>query len=196
MFGSSIGNIFKITTWGESHGKAVGVVVDGCPAGLLLSEEDIQIFLNRRKPGQSPYATPRNEADEVEIVSGVFEGKTTGTPISMLVWNKSARSSDYSEIAKYYRPGHADYTFDEKYGFRDYRGGGRSSARETIARVAAGAIASKFLSSFGIKLQAYTRSIGPITINESNKDFSEIYKNPLNMPDAEAASKAEILLKE
>ena len=196
MFGSSIGNIFKITTWGESHGKAVGVVVDGCPADLLLSEEDIQIFLNRRKPGQSPYATPRNEADEVEIVSGVFEGKTTGTPISMLVWNKSARSSDYSEIAKYYRPGHADYTFDEKYGFRDYRGGGRSSARETIARVAAGAIASKFLSSFGIKLQAYTRSIGPITINESNKDFSEIYKNPLNMPDAEAASKAEILLKE
>ena len=196
MFGSSIGNVFKITTWGESHGKAVGVVVDGCPAGLPLSEEDIQIFLNRRKPGQSPYATPRNEVDEVEILSGVFEGKTTGTPISMLVWNKSARSSDYSEIAGYYRPGHADFTFDQKYGFRDYRGGGRSSARETIARVAAGAVASKFLTSLGIKLQAYTRSIGPITINEAAKDLSEIYQNPLNMPDAEAAAKAEALLKE
>lgn len=196
MFGSSIGNIFKITTWGESHGKAVGVVVDGCPAGLPLSEEDIQIFLNRRKPGQSPYATPRNEADKVEILSGIFEGKTTGTPISMLVWNTSARSSDYSEIAKYYRPGHADYTFEQKYGFRDYRGGGRSSARETVARVAAGAIASKFLNSLGIKLQAYTRSIGPVSIDETAKDFSEIYKNPLNMPDREAAAKAEALLKE
>lgn len=196
MFGSSIGNIFKITTWGESHGKAVGVVVDGCPAGLPLSEEDIQIFLNRRKPGQSPYATPRNEADEVEILSGIFDGKTTGTPISMLVWNTSARSSDYSEIAKYYRPGHADYTFEQKYGFRDYRGGGRSSARETIARVAAGAIASKFLNSLGINLQAYTRSIGPVSIDETAKDFSEIYKNPLNMPDKEAAVRAEALLKE
>lgn len=196
MFGSSIGNIFKVTTWGESHGKAVGVVVDGCPAGLPLADEDIQIFLNRRKPGQSPYSTPRNEADQVEILSGIFEGKTTGTPISMLVWNKTARSSDYSEIAGYYRPVHADYTFDEKYGFRDYRGGGRSSGRETIGRVAAGAIASKFLNSLGIKLQAYTHSIGPIIIDEMNKDFSEIYNNPLNMPDAAAALKAEALLKE
>ena len=192
MFGSSIGNIFKITTWGESHGKAVGVVVDGCPAGLALSEEDIQIFLNRRKPGQSPYSTPRNEADQVEILSGIFEGKTTGTPISMLVWNKTARSADYSEIAGYYRPGHADYTFDEKYGFRDYRGGGRSSGRETIARVAAGAIASKFLKTLGISLQAYTYSIGPVQIKK--KDFSEIYSNPLNMPDMEAAAEAEQLL--
>lgn len=196
MFGSSIGNIFKITTWGESHGKAVGVVVDGCPAGLPLSEEDIQIFLNRRKPGQSPYSTPRNEADQVEILSGIFEGKTTGTPISMLVWNKTARSADYSEIASYYRPGHADYTFDEKYGFRDYRGGGRSSGRETIGRVAAGAIASKFLNTLGIQLQAYTRSIGPVVIDEINKDFFEMYQNPLNMPDREAAEKAEALLKE
>jgi chorismate synthase len=196
MFGSSIGNIFKITTWGESHGKAVGVVVDGCPAGLPLSEEEIQVFLNRRKPGQSPYATPRNEADQVEILSGIFEGKTTGTPISMMVWNKTARSSDYSEIASYYRPGHADYTFDEKFGFRDYRGGGRSSGRETIGRVAAGAIASKFLSSLGIQVRAYTRSIGPVLIDETHKDFSEIYKNPLNMPDAEAALRAEQLLKE
>lgn len=196
MFGSSIGHIFKITTWGESHGKAVGVVVDGCPAGLPLSEEDIQIFLNRRKPGQSPYSTPRNEADQVEIFSGIFEGKTTGTPISMLVWNKTARSADYSEIASYYRPGHADYTFDEKYGFRDYRGGGRSSGRETIGRVAAGAIASKFLATLGIKLQAYTRSIGPVIIDESHKDFAEIYNNPLNMPDKNAALQAELLLQE
>lgn len=196
MFGSSIGNIFKVTTWGESHGKAVGVVVDGCPSGLPLTEEDIQIFLNRRKPGQSPYSTPRNEADQIEILSGIFEKKTTGTPISMLVWNKTARSSDYSEIAGYYRPGHADYTFDEKFGFRDYRGGGRSSGRETIGRVAAGAIASKFLDSLGIKLQAYTHSIGPIMIDEANKDLSEIYNNPLNMPDASAALKAEALLRE
>ena len=120
MFGSTIGNIFKITTWGESHGRGVGVVIDGCPAGLPLSEADVQIFLNRRKPGQSPYSTPRNEADQVEILSGIFEGKTTGTAISMMVWNKTARSADYSEIAGYYRPGHADYTFDEKYGFRDH----------------------------------------------------------------------------
>ena len=111
MFGSTIGNIFKITTWGESHGRGVGVVIDGCPAGLPLSEADVQIFLNRRKPGQSPYSTPRNEADQVEILSGIFEGKTTGTAISMMVWNKTARSADYSEIAGYYRPGHADYTF-------------------------------------------------------------------------------------
>ena len=194
MFGSSIGNLFKITTWGESHGKAVGVVVDGCPAGLPLSEEDIQIFLNRRKPGQSPYSTPRQEDDQVEILSGIFEGKTTGTPISMLVWNKTARSSDYSEIANYYRPGHADYTFDGKYGFRDYRGGGRSSGRETIARVAAGAIASKFLNTLGISLQAYTYSIGPIKINK--KDFSKIYDNPLNMPDSHAALQAEQLLQD
>ena len=194
MFGSSIGNIFKITTWGESHGKGVGVVVDGCPAGLPLSEEDIQIFLNRRKPGQSPYSTPRSEDDHVEIASGVFEGKTTGTPISMIVWNKTARSADYSEIASYYRPGHADYTFDEKYGFRDYRGGGRSSGRETIGRVAAGAIASKFLNSLGITLRAYTYSIGPVHIQE--KDFSIIYENPLNMPDATAAKEAETLLQE
>ncbi|MDD3222594.1 MAG: chorismate synthase [Clostridia bacterium] len=196
MFGSTIGNIFKITTWGESHGKGLGVVVDGCPAGLPLSEEDIQIFLNRRKPGQSPYSTPRSEADQVEILSGVFDGKTTGTPISMMVWNKTARSSDYSEIASYYRPGHADYTFDEKYGFRDYRGGGRSSGRETIGRVAAGAIASKFLNSFGIKLQAYTRSIGPVIVDETALDFDELYKNPLNMPNAASAEKAEILLRD
>ena len=134
MAGSSFGNILKITTWGESHGKGIGVVVDGVPAGLSLCEDDIQVFLNRRKPGQSKYTTPRTEDDAVEILSGVFEGKTTGTPISMVVFNKTQRSKDYTEIASYYRPGHADFTFDEKYGFRDYRGGGRSSGRETIDR--------------------------------------------------------------
>ena len=145
MAGSTYGNIFKITTWGESHGKAVGVVVDGCPAGVPLCEKDIQFFLDRRKPGQSAYTTQRNEDDKVEILSGIFEGKTTGTPISLVVHNKDHHSADYSQIAECYRPGHADYTFDEKYGFRDYRGGGRSSGRETIGRVAAGAIASKIL---------------------------------------------------
>ena len=134
MSGSTFGNIFQITTWGESHGSGIGVVVDGCPAGLSLSEADIQTYLDRRKPGASRYATQRKEADSVEILSGIFEGKTTGTPISMLVRNTSQRSADYSEIASYYRPGHADYTFDQKYGFRDYRGGGRSSGRETIGR--------------------------------------------------------------
>ena len=137
MAGSTIGTNFKITTWGESHGTGIGVVIDGCPAGLSLCEEDIQKFLNRRKPGQSKYTTPRKEDDKVSILSGVFEGKTTGTSISMVVYNKTQRSADYSEIAGYYRPGHADYTFDKKYGFRDYRGGGRSSGRETTARVAA-----------------------------------------------------------
>ena len=153
--GSTFGNIFKITTWGESHGEGLGVVVDGCPAGIPLCEEDIQKFLDRRKPGQSKFTTPRKEDDKVSILSGVFEGKTTGTPISMVVYNKTQRSSDYSEIAKYYRPGHADYTFDEKYGFRDYRGGGRSSGRETIGRVAAGAVAMKVLKALNISLSAY-----------------------------------------
>ena len=128
--GSTYGNIFKVTTWGESHGKGIGVVVDGCPAGLSLCEADIQKFLDRRKPGQSKFTTQRNEDDAVTILSGVFEGRTTGTPISMLVYNKDQHSKDYSEIASYYRPGHADFCFDEKYGFRDYRGGGRSSGRE------------------------------------------------------------------
>ena len=143
MAGSTYGRLFTITTWGESHGKGIGVVIDGCPAGLPLNEEDIQSYLDRRKPGQSRFTTQRNEADAVQILSGVFEGKTTGTPISLVVFNTDQRSRDYGDIATYYRPGHADYTFDEKYGFRDYRGGGRSSGRETIGRVAAGAIAAK-----------------------------------------------------
>lgn len=190
MAGSTFGNIFKITTWGESHGKGVGVVVDGCPAGLSLCEEDIQNFLNRRKPGQSKFTTPRKEDDAVEILSGVFEGKTTGTPISLVVYNKNQQSKDYSEIASYYRPGHADYTFDMKYGFRDYRGGGRSSGRETIGRVAAGAIAVKILNQLGIHFLTYSKSIGPISINARHFDADEINNNPLYMPDADAAENA------
>ncbi len=188
MAGSTFGTIFKITTWGESHGKGIGVVVDGCPAGLPLCEEDIQRFLDRRKPGQSKYATPRKEDDRVEILSGIFEGKTTGTPISLVVYNKNQQSKDYREIASYYRPGHADYTFDKKYGFRDYRGGGRSSGRETIGRVAAGAIAVKILHQLGITFTTYTKSIGPITA--TGFDASQITQNPLYMPDAEAAENA------
>ncbi len=196
MSGSTFGKIFKVTTWGESHGKGIGVVVDGCPAGLSLSEEDIQPYLNRRKPGQSQFTTPRKEDDAVEILSGVFEGKTTGTPISMVVFNKTQRSKDYSEIASYYRPGHADYTFDQKYGFRDYRGGGRSSGRETIARVAAGAIAAKLLAELGIKVTAYTKSIGPISLEEKNFDLSLRDHNSLFFPDMEAYEKASAFLKE
>lgn len=190
MAGSSFGNIFRITTWGESHGKGIGVVVDGCPAGLPLCEEDIQKFLDRRKPGQSKFTTQRNESDTVEIVSGIFEGKTTGTPISMMVWNKDQHSADYSEIASYYRPGHADYCFDEKYGFRDYRGGGRSSGRETIGRVAGGAIAIKILEQMGISFLTYTKSIGPVSIDAANFNVDEISNNKLYMPDADAAAKA------
>ena len=194
MSGSTYGNIFRITTWGESHGAGVGVVVDGCPAGLPLTEADIQFFLDRRKPGTSRYSTPRKEGDQVEILSGVFEGKTTGTPISLLVRNTSQRSSDYSEIAGYYRPGHADMTYDMKYGFRDYRGGGRSSGRETIGRVAAGAIAVKILESLGIQLFTYTRSIGPVKIHPKRFRIEEIKENPLCMPDKEAAMEAEAYL--
>lgn len=188
--GSGIGKIFRMTTWGESHGKGVGVVVDGCPAGLPLCEEDIQIYLNRRKPGTSRFTTPRQEDDRVEILSGVFEGKTTGTPISMIVFNKTQRSRDYSEIASYYRPGHADYTYDCKYGFRDYTGGGRSSGRETIGRVAAGAVAAKLLKELGITVEAYTRSIGPVQIPEKLPDLEKRFENALCMPDEAAAKRA------
>lgn len=194
--GSTIGNIFKVTTWGESHGKAVGVVVDGCPAGVSLCEEDIQMYLDRRKPGQSKFTTQRKEEDLVEILSGVFEGKTTGTPISMMVRNKDQRSKDYSEIAKIYRPGHADYTFDEKFGFRDYRGGGRSSARETIARVAAGAVAMKVLQELGIDLFAYTKSIGPVICHEKAFCREFITKNRLSMTDPKAVEEAEAYLEQ
>lgn len=196
MAGSTIGNKFTITTWGESHGKALGVVVDGCPAGLPLCEEDIQIFLDRRKPGFSQFSTPRKESDTIEILSGIFEGKTTGTPISMMVRNTSQRSGDYGDIATYYRPGHADYTFDQKYGFRDYRGGGRSSGRETIGRVAAGAIASKILKELGINITTYVSSIGDVHIDKNNFDADYILKNDLNIPDPAAYTRASSLLED
>ena len=194
MFGSTFGNIFKITTWGESHGAGIGVVIDGCPAGLPLCEEDIQAYLDRRKPGQSRYTTQRKESDRVEILSGVFEGKTTGTPISLIVANTDQRSHDYSEIANYYRPGHADRNYDVKYGFRDYRGGGRSSGRETIGRVAAGAVAAKILRELGVEVCAYTLSIGPVSINRDLFEFEEIQNNALFMPDAAAAKEASAYL--
>lgn len=191
MSGSTFNNFFKITTWGESHGKALGVVIDGCPAGLPLSVEDIQVYLDRRKPGQSRLSTPRKEDDAVEILSGTFEGRTTGTPISLLVRNTSQRSGDYSEIASYYRPGHADYTFDRKYGFRDYRGGGRSSGRETIGRVAAGAVAAKLLKELGIGILTYTKAIGPVTADMGAFQKEAIASTPTCMPDYGASRKAE-----
>ena len=191
MAGSTFGKKFKVMTWGESHGQALGDVIDGCPAGLMLNEDDIQKYLDLRKPGQNKYATQRNEDDKVEILSGIFQGKTTGTPISLIIYNKSQRSSDYSEIASYYRPGHADYTFDIKYGFRDYRGGGRSSGRETTARVAAGAIALKLLGLFGVEFTTYAKQIGPFEINMDNFDKSNISEDLLRMPDKETSLKAQ-----
>lgn len=194
MAGSIYGDIFTVSTWGESHGKGLGVVVDGCPAGIALSEEDVQKYLDKRKPGETKYSTPRKEGDRVEILSGVFEGKTTGTPISMIVANTSQKSHDYSEIANYYRPGHADFTFDEKYGFRDYRGGGRSSGRETIGRVAGGAVALKILQELGIEVCAYVKSIGDISIDPDRVSCENIDKSPLRMPDLAASAKAEDFL--
>lgn len=190
MAGSILGNTFQISTWGESHGKGIGVVIDGCPAGLPLTEEDIQLYLNRRKPGQSQFTTSRRESDQAEILSGVFEGRTTGCPISILVRNQDQRSHDYNNIKDIYRPGHADFTFHEKYGVRDYRGGGRSSGRETIGRVAGGAVALKILQSLGIKVQAYTKAIGPVSVSEREYRFSEIYENPLYMPNNNTAKLA------
>lgn len=196
MSGSTFGTLFSITTFGESHGEALGVVIDGCPAGLTLTTSDIQAFLDRRKPGQSAISTPRKEADAVQILSGVFEGKTTGTPIALLVPNTSQRSSDYSQIANCYRPGHADYTYDTKYGFRDYRGGGRSSGRETIGRVAAGAIASKILNEMGIHILAYTRSIGPVTVSMDQFNEEAIRNTATCMPDYSADEQALTYLQE
>ena len=200
MAGSGFGTNFRITTWGETHGAGVGVVVDGCPAGLPLEREDVQKYLDRRKPGQSKYTTQRKEGDQVEILSGIFEGRTTGTPISMVVYNKDQRSKDYSNIKDIYRPGHADFTFDMKYGFRDYRGGGRSSGRETIGRVAAGAVAAKVLKELGIEIKAYAKAIAGIEVSKDHFDFAEMNNNPFNMPDKEAAKlvqeKADQMIKE
>ena len=175
---------------------ALGAVIDGVPAGLELSEEDIQIFLDRRRPGSNPYGTKRNEADKTEILSGIFEGKTTGTPISVVVYNTSQISKDYSNIANVYRPGHADYTFETKYGIRDYRGGGRSSGRETIGRVVAGAIASKILKSLNIEILTYTKAIGPYQANTDSVTPEDIYSSSIYMPDKDTSAKAEAYLQE
>ena len=186
------GHAFRFSTWGESHGPALGALVDGCPPGLTLSEADIQPFLDARRPGQSKYTTQRQEPDQVRILSGVFDGKTTGTPISLMIENVDQRSKDYSEVAKAYRPGHADYAYDQKYGFRDYRGGGRSSARETAARVAAGAVARLVIPE--VTIRAWVAEIGGDAIDPANFDADEIGNNPFFCPDAVAAKRWEALV--
>ncbi len=180
---NSFGTLFRFTTWGESHGPAIGVVVDGCPSLIDLAEADIQPFMDRRKPGQSRFVTQRREADEVRILSGVYQGKTTGHPISLLIENVDAKSKDYSEIENKFRPGHADYTYQMKYGIRDPRGGGRSSARETACRVAAGAVARKVLGA-GVQVRGAVVQIGPHKINRANWNWDEVDNNPFFTPDA------------
>jgi len=186
MTANTFGHLFRYTTWGESHGPAIGCVVDGCPPNLELSESDIQQFLDRRKPGQNRFTTQRQEEDKVEILSGVFEGKTLGTPISLLIKNTDARSKDYTDIKDKYRPGHADFTYDAKYGIRDYRGGGRSSARETASRVAAGAVARKILTAQlgDVKIRAGVVQVGPHKINRANWDWAQAAENQFFTPDA------------
>ncbi len=199
MSGNTFGKIFTVTSFGESHGPAIGCIVDGCPPGMLLSAEDIQVDLDRRKPGQSRHTTQRREADEVQILSGIFEGKTTGTPIALMINNTDQRSKDYSNILDRFRPGHADYTYYKKYGFRDYRGGGRSSARETAMRVAAGSIAKKYLSErYGVTIRGYLSQLGPIKID--TVDWDVVETNPFFSPDdskvAEMESYMDALRKE
>ena len=189
---NTFGRVFRFSTWGESHGPAIGAVVDGCPPGLPLSEADIQPFLDKRKPGTSKFTTQRREPDEVRILSGVFEGRTTGAPISLMIENTDQRSKDYSDVAKAYRPGHADYAYDAKYGFRDYRGGGRSSARETASRVAAGAVARLVLPE--VDIFAYVSEIGGDAIDFARFDAAEIGNNPFFCPDPEAARRWEQLV--
>jgi len=187
MSGSSFGKLFQVSTFGESHGPAIGVVVDGCPAGLKITEKDIQKDLDRRRPGQSKITTPRKEADQVEILSGIFEGQTTGAPIGLLIRNTNQKSKDYSQLKDVFRPGHADYSFYKKFGIRDYRGGGRSSGRETACRVAAGAIAKRFLAEKKINITGYTLSVAGIQAEKL--DFSQIEKNIVRCPDKKAAEK-------
>lgn len=190
MSGNTIGKLFTVTTFGESHGPALGCIVDGCPPGLELSVEDMQRDLDRRKPGQSRYTTQRKEGDEVKILSGIFEGKTTGTPIGLLIENTDQRSKDYSDIKDQFRPAHADYTYQKKYGFRDYRGGGRSSARETAMRVAAGAIAKKYLKQVaGIEVTGYLSQLGPIKAEQVLLD--EVENNPFFCPDPDKVPEME-----
>jgi len=190
MSGNSIGKLFTVTSFGESHGLALGCIVDGCPPGLELSEADLQHDLDRRKPGQSRFTTQRREDDAVKILSGVFEGKTTGTPIGLLIENTDQRSKDYSKIKDLFRPAHADYTYQQKYGFRDYRGGGRSSARETAMRVAAGAIAKKYLQQhFGMQVRAYLSQLGPI--KAEHLDWNQVEQNAFFCPDASKVAELE-----
>jgi chorismate synthase len=184
---NTFGRVLRTTTWGESHGTAIGALVDGCPPGLNLSEADLQPWLDKRRPGSGKYTTQRRESDRVRILSGTFEGRTTGTPISLLIENEDQRSKDYSEIAKAYRPGHADYTYDVKYGFRDWRGGGRSSARETAARVAAGAVARLIVSD--VQIRAYLVELGGDAIDETKFNLDEIDRNPFSCPDPTAAGR-------
>jgi len=187
---NSYGKIFKITTFGESHGKGIGVVIDGCPAGIELDLDFIQAELTRRKPGQSKIVTQRKENDEFEILSGEFEGKTTGTPLTFMIWNKDQKSKDYSHIATKFRPSHADYTYTQKYGVRDYRGGGRSSARETAARVAAGAVAKLYLKSIGVEIFSYVSQVGDLKLekNYTELDLSQIESNIVRCPDETIAN--------
>lgn len=192
MPGNTFGHMFRFTTWGESHGPAIGVVIDGVPPLIPLSEEDIQVFMDQRKPGQSKYTTQRQESDTVQILSGVFEGVTTGTPISIIVYNEDQRSKDYGEIKDKFRPGHADYTYYNKYGIRDYRGGGRSSARETAMRVAAGAVARKILTHVigdDVSIRGALVKIGTEAIDRDNWDWNQVSQNPFFSPDAAAADK-------
>jgi len=188
MSGNTIGTVFRVTTWGESHGEAIGAAIDGCPSGLSLSEETIQIVLNRRKPGGKPFATPRQEEDRVEILSGVFEGKTTGTPIALLIRNRDVESSAYENLRNVFRPGHGDYTYFKKYGLRDHRGGGRASGRETAARVAAGAVAAQVTAAVGIEVLTYTVALGGVRISRSSEAVcKKSIENDLFCPDSEAA---------
>ncbi len=189
MSGNTYGKLFTVTTFGESHGPALGCIIDGCPPGIELSEADLQKDLDRRKPGTSRHTTQRREADEVKILSGVFEGKTTGTAIGLLIENTDQRSKDYSNIAETFRPAHADYVYSHKYGFRDYRGGGRSSARETAMRVAAGAVAKKYLQTKGIEVRGYLSQLGPIKIDAF--DWDQVAQNPFFCPDAGKVSEME-----
>jgi len=195
--GNSFGQLFKITTFGESHGKAIGVIIDGCPAGLEIDETFIQRELARRRPGQSAIVTQRKEGDKAQILSGIFEGKSTGTPISMVIYNQDQRSKDYSHIADKFRPSHADFTYQKKYGLRDYRGGGRSSARETAARVAAGAIAKLLLKKQGISITGFVSQVGKISVSGDYRkfDFSNIEKTAVRCPDLKAAEQMIDLIK-
>jgi chorismate synthase len=190
MATNSFGKLYTFTTWGESHGEAIGCVIDGVPPLIELSEEDIQPFLDKRKPGQSKFTTQRKESDTVKILSGVFEGKTTGTPVSLIIYNEDHRSKDYGDIKDKYRPGHADFTYIQKYGIRDYRGGGRSSARETAMRVAAGAVARKIIGK-SINIRAALVQIGTEKINRDNWDWNEVHNNPFFCPDKIASKKWE-----